>query len=470
MKWAKQIFAAALFCVISGPADALTFEQARHLLARTGFGLASPAEIEAILPLGYEQAVDRILDGVKTEATTPVPEFMATPSSRPRGKEKTAENRKAFRRLVNSDKKALKSWWVREMVTTASPFTEHMVLFWHNHFVSEMRKVKLGNMMYQQNAIFRKQALGNFATMVRDVSKGPAMLVYLDGNKNKRGKPNENFAREFLELFTMGEGQGYTEQDIKEAARAFTGWAVNPKTGKFVFNKKQHDTDRKTIFGRSGNFDGDDVIDLVLSRDRPAVFIIEKLWQEFVSQKLDSVEIHKIADQFRGSKYNIRDAMKGILMSKGFRQPSVVGQLIKSPVELIIGSFRLTEIEALPASRVQNQLRQLGQDILDPPDVKGWRGHQNWITSETILKREQFANFFMRGVRLPGDLAMADDSMGQEKYSATWPDKLIVEKGADVASVSRHLLSHQPSLQRSTNGKNLNLIKNLILDPVYQLK
>src|SRR5262249_29029965 len=213
----------------------LEFEEARHLLARTSFG-GTLADIEALRPLTYDAAVDRLLNGVRQRPHTAPPAWVDEPPPSPlERRTRGEEERKAFREQMREHGLALKGWWYEEMLSTDSPFTERMTLFWHNHFTSSLQKVRWPAFLYQQNLLLRQHAVGNFRTILHSITKDPAMILYLDSQTNRKRAPNENFARELLELFTLGEGH-YSEQDIKEAARAFTGWEVERRTGRFRFN------------------------------------------------------------------------------------------------------------------------------------------------------------------------------------------------------------------------------------------
>src|SRR4051794_18271395 len=225
---------------------------ARHLLARTGFGPTS-AEVRAYAALSRNEAVDRLLRETNTEPSAAPPASIngSTQVRRP-GPMATAEERKAFQQNETRRAMELRGWWMREMLATPSPLTERMTLFWHNHFVSGEQKVRDARMMYAQNALFRSQSLGNFSTLLHAVAKDPAMVIYLDNAQNRKGAPNENFAREVMELFTLGQGN-YSERDIKEAARAFTGWGVDRASGTFAFRPRLHDDGEKTVFDKHGD-------------------------------------------------------------------------------------------------------------------------------------------------------------------------------------------------------------------------
>ncbi len=289
----------------------------------------------------------------------------------------------------------MRAWWLQEMLATPSPLTERMTLFWHNHFVSSQQKVRIARLMYGQNALLRAHALGNFGTLLHAAAKDPAMLVYLDSAQNRRGQPNENFAREVMELFTAGEGK-YTEADIKEAARAFTGWSVNRETGEYLFRPGAHDYGNKTVLGQSGRFDGDAVLDILLAQPSTAEFITGKLWREFVSPDPEPREVKRIAQAFRGSNYDIKVALRGVLLSDAFWARENRGTLVKSPVEFVVGTLRQLEIPPPNGLPFAVLAAGMGQNLFSPPNVKGWPGGNAWIDANTLLARKQFVDRLAR--------------------------------------------------------------------------
>jgi uncharacterized protein (DUF1800 family) len=265
-------------------ADLLDADDATHLLIRTGFAPA-PADVVAYVGLTRAAAIERVLSTAHTEAVTPLPAWTHdTPLTRAQRNALTQEQRRDEQRQRSQNYDDLRAWWMREILTTPSPLTERMTLFWHNHFTSGQDKVAEPQLMAQQNALLRRYALGSFAAMLHEVAKDPAMLLYLDGASNRKGKPNENFAREVMELFTLGEGQ-YTQHDVSEAARAYTGWGVDPDSLRFDWRPQQHDDGIKTVLGHAGAFDGDAVLDLLLGEPQTAQFVSAKLWREFVSDR-----------------------------------------------------------------------------------------------------------------------------------------------------------------------------------------
>ena len=376
-------------------AQAMGFDDARHLLWRTSFG-ATPAEIEALASIDYATAVDRLLTKTHPQALTAAPAWVNEGPASLRQRQQQANNaRKAEgaqvqgARPVQEEGRELRVWWVEEMLATDQPLIEKMTLFWHNHFTSSMAKVRYVPSLYWQNVLFRLEALGNFATLLKAVARDPAMLIYLDGVRSVARQPNENFGRELLELFTLGEGH-YSEADIKNAARAFTGWSIDRDTGHFVDHLQQHDGGEKTFLGQTGNFNGDDIIAIVLRQPRTAETIVEKLWREFISLKPDPGEVKRLAAIFRNGGYEMKPLMRALLLSPAFRDPANRGALIKSPVELIVGTVHVLGLPVPEKTGLVRMMAGLGQSPFDPPNVKGWPGGEAWITTNTLLLRQQF--------------------------------------------------------------------------------
>jgi uncharacterized protein (DUF1800 family) len=303
MHWLTRSLAfvvTALLVPIVAQAAPMGADDARHLLNRAGFG-AAPKEVAAYAQLSRTEAVERLLATTRTVAQTPPPAWVSEPILPPRElRGMSPESRKAF--IAGEIRRGLdlRAWWVNEMATTPSQLTERMTLFWHNHFVSSRRKVHYTRLMYEQNVLLRRYATGSFVALLHAVGKDPAMVIHLDSAQNRKGQPNENFAREVMELFTLGEGH-YTETDVREAARAFTGWSIDRDTGAYKFRRFIHDNGTKTVLGRSGNFDGDDVLDILLAQPATAEFVVAKMWRELVSPEPDPAEVHRIAAAFHAS-------------------------------------------------------------------------------------------------------------------------------------------------------------------------
>ncbi len=436
-------------------AGALTPDEARHLLVRTGFD-ASPDAVTKLAPLTWERAVQQVLNTAHEQPLTAAPTWINDLPPDPRQiKELDDEARKQIQKQTRERAVELKTWWYREMLNTDSPLTEHMTLFWHNHFTSSMRKVKWPAYLYRQNLLLRRYALGNYRDLLHTVAHDPAMLVYLDGQQNRREKPNENFARELLELFTLGEGH-YTERDIKEAARAFTGWMVDRRTGEFQMNARQHDGGEKNFLGRRGKIGGDEVIEIILEQPRAAEFIVQKLWREFVSDKPDPQEIDRLATLLRNNRYEMRPLMQALLTSPAFRDPANRGALVKSPVELLVGTARQLQIPVAEPFNLARAGIRLGQDVFDPPNVKGWPGGQTWITSNTLLARRQILEQMLRGAE-----------MGTTRKSGTMTASM--NDVGDMDKLKPLLLPLEP-VNPPTKDQGTQRLRSWILDPVYQLK
>jgi len=395
---ALMVFGAANARALEATAR-LGTEDARHLLARTGFG-PTQQEIRAFSGLTREQAVTRMLSEAGQQPSLAPPEWTAEPIQ-PRSVIRNAPEDQRRPLLVQENQQnnrrtfELRAWWINEMLATPAPLLERMTLFWHNHFTSSQQKVRFPQLMYRQNALLRENALGNFGTLLHAASKDPAMIIYLDSASNRKGKPNENFAREVMELFTLGEGN-YSETDIREAARAFTGWSVDVETGKFINRRAQHDTGTKTILGKSGRFDGDEVLDILLTQTRTAEYIIEKMWREFVSPVPDRREVQRVARAFRDSGYEIKVALRELLLSPAFWSDDNRAVLVKSPAEFVVGTLRQFDVPVANATPFAFVMSGLGQNLFAPPNVKGWPGGEAWINSATLLSRKQFVERLFR--------------------------------------------------------------------------
>jgi uncharacterized protein (DUF1800 family) len=486
---------------------ALGYDNARMLLDRSGFG-PTPAEIARFSVMTREQAVRTLLAETRTTAMTPPPAWTtdAAALAYPRGPDASEAERKAFAQRQVREGLELRGWWIGEMRTTTSPLTERMTLFWHNHFVSSQQKVKLAVLMYQQNVTLRAQALGNFSTLLHAIARDPAMVIYLDSAQNRKGAPNENFAREVMELFTLGEGH-YTEQDVKEAARAFTGWSLDRSTGQFVFRRFVHDDGDKTVLGRSGNLDGDQVLDILLAQPQTSEFIVRKLWREFVSPDPDDAEVRRIARLFRDSGYDIKTAMQALLTCDAFYAPANRGTLVKSPVELVVGTLRQFDLHPADPLPFAVAAAGMGQNLFSPPNVKGWPGQDAWINSSTLLARKRFLDRVFRadGAPGPGMLAVADvpamapmprqalapagaqdvDRARQVAFrramdraldsvqfdSSAWFATLSVgTESQRTAAAERFLLAIPPQAAPDPAADPLTVVRALVLDVTYQLK
>lgn len=456
-----------------------------HLLARTGFA-PTTEELSRYAQLSRTAAVDRLLAQTTQQASTPVPAELTVYTPPPRFQDLSEDEKKQFRRQEIQQGIQLRAWWMQEMVSTDSPLTEHMTLFWHNHFVSSQQKVKFSELMLTQNQLLRRYALGNFGEMLHAVAKDPAMIIYLDNLQNNKAQPNENFAREVMELFTLGIGN-YTETDVKEAARAFTGWSLDRTNGTFLKRPFPHDNGKKTVLGQSGNFDGDDVLDILLQQPATAVLITQKLWRDLISSPPDPALVEKMAAQFRNQHYEIRPLLRAMLLSDAFWSTQNRGTLVKSPVELLVGSVRQLDIHQLDPRVLALTSRQLGQDLFAPPNVKGWPGGDSWINSTTLLNRKQFLDKLTRGadMSLPEQTIMmqamstpeqrlarlTDRGMNNLDYNPDkWLSNLGKQSGERYLRAEKLLLAIAPSQPLRPELPAADFIHALLLNPVYQLK
>jgi uncharacterized protein (DUF1800 family) len=373
-----------------------------------------------------------------------------------------------------------------------------MTLFWHNHFVSAQPKVRYAPLMYRQNVLLRAHALGNFGQLLHAVSRDPAMLIYLDGVLNRRGQPNENFAREVMELFTLGPGQ-YTETDIKEAARAFTGWSLDPDGFTFTNRRLLHDGGEKTVLGRTGRLTGGDVLDQLLAHPATARFVVAKLWREFVSPEPDAARLEAIAVAFRKSSYDIKTVMRLVLSQPEVVAPQPDHYLVKSPVELVVGLTRQSGGQLRQPVGAALTVAQMGQNLFAAPSVRGWPGGEAWINTQTLLARRQF----LQGVTAqPGKDAMTHALMTapidgmtplergdalRRRLAIAQANALLIPAGewlkrtadlsperpttaADVRRLAAALGAIAPVAQPIAGELSLDVLRTLLVDPSYQLK
>jgi uncharacterized protein (DUF1800 family) len=379
---------------------------AAHLLRRAGFG-GSPADIDRFASMSPRDAVDALIRFPDTSALPARPALQDPPVPPPglyRGFQAgmaadpaTADARKAFQmennRIRRENLIAMQTWWLEGMIATSAPLQEKMTLFWHGHFTSSPEKGTTAQELLMQNLLFRQYALGNVRDLTLHVAQDPAMLRYLDNNVNVKAHPNENFARELMELFTLGIGN-YSEQDIRESARAFTGWTFqrNPDgTGSFIENGRTHDDGVKTFLGQSGNFGGGDVVNTIFQQPASARFFATKLLAFFVYEDPEPQLVDQVAVLLRKSNFEVRPVMSTLLRSNVFFSDRAYRALVKSPVEFVVGTHQLFGVTQVVPIELAT-LRQMGQVLFYPPNVKGWDGGAAWLNSQTILTRENFAN------------------------------------------------------------------------------
>jgi len=391
-------------------------ERAAHLLERAGFG-GTPEDVSRLASLTPQQAVDSLVDyqridnsdarafeesGVWDAGMDPFPSSRAEavrlgrehgealgvkvlPEGSPRRLQPVVDKFFYGLRANSIETQRLGVWWANRMLTTKRPLEEKLTLFWHGHFATGDAKVRDYRMMLRQNEMLRKHAEGPLRDLLVGILEDPAMLVYLDNGENVKKHPNENFGRELLELFTMGVGH-YTERDVREAARAFTGWTNDVLA--FKVDKDQHDAGDKTFLGRTGPLDGTDIIDTILNQNVTGEFVAAKMYRYFVRDEISPAVRTELGRSFKGSRYQVRPLLKRIFLSRDFYSPASTATQIKSPVVLVVSTYRKMGLRALPTVPDFGRLTGgLGQTLFDPPNVAGWAGGRTWITPATLLQR-----------------------------------------------------------------------------------
>ncbi|MDE3009548.1 MAG: DUF1800 domain-containing protein [Pseudomonadota bacterium] len=414
-----------------------TTARAAHLLERAGFG-ATPEEIERSYQLGAREAVRQLVhpqgpedpgvrafepSGIPDQGIDPFPDTRpaATDAAKARGEALGVQAKPSGNRRLQPvvDKfffwvrasllecNRIAYWWADRMLRTRHPLVEKMALFWHGHFATHEDKVRDWRKMLQQLELFQRQGLGNFRSLMIAVAQDPAMLAFLDAGVNVKGRPNENFAREIMEMFTMGVGH-YSEHDIREAARAFTGW--NYEGARFVVRADQHDDGDKEVFGQHGAFDGVQVIDLILQQPATADYLAGRIYRYLVREEADAATVHRLGEVLRANHYDIAPLLETILLSRDFYSSASTGTRIKSPVELVVGTYHRLGLHEIPGMPDFNEVtRALGQHLLHPPTVAGWAYGAGWITPGLLMERGNFAH----DVLFPDFLAPSNDRYPQ---------------------------------------------------------
>jgi uncharacterized protein (DUF1800 family) len=388
--------------------DSFGLHHAALLARRTMFG-ATREGLEQMVSQGLEATLEQLFD--------------YSLESHPNNPFKPTANMEDPEQVQLSQRR-----WLFEMIHGEEPFREKLALFWSNHFVIGVDKVRKASMVSQYLETLYKHSLGLFETLTLETSKTPAMLRYLDNVQNNKKNPNENFARELLELFTLGIGH-YSEDDVAAAARAFTGWTFKkdsePYT--FIFNKKQHDEASKTFLGESGNFTGEDIIARCARHDATAFFVAQKIWRGFVASAVDAYKAKELATTFRETNGDLKTIFRELFSSQAFYESA--GQLVKSPLDYVVGTLRnfgVTPLDKETYKQFQQTLVNLGQVPLAPPHVAGWVGGRSWISDSTLLARINLARTIARGQKL-------------YPHHATAADINVVLFGSATSLVEKHL-------------------------------
>ena len=450
------------------------YAQARHLLWRAGFG-GTPTQIQKLVSWGPEKSVDTLLEGTRIEGDPPSFSEFDKDIMRPATEEERAAQA-AARRSQNEDVLAkfrnerqarerddrrqmaeMQKWWLKRMIETPRPLEEKMTLFWHGLLATSYRTIENSFHMLKQNEMFRRNATGNFGQMLFELIRDPAMLAYLDNNDSRKGRANENLAREIMELFALGIGN-YTENDIKEGARALTGYTFVDDD--FVFQRNNHDTGEKSIFGKKGNFDGDGFVRAILERRECSQYIAERVYGFFCSDVPPAerggsktlpdeqrAAIKSMSNALLAAKYDMKPMLKKLFMSEHFYSPTFMNEQIKSPVVLVVGAARSLNTPTRDLSILTDALDLMGQNIFFPPSVKGWEGGRSWINTSTLFVRQNIMAYLLTGKKPQGYDANADE----QRYD---PTGLLSElqaegKASDPAAVADYMmrltLGHAPS-------------------------
>src|SRR6202142_3463887 len=434
------------------------YDFAAHLLERAGFG-GTPAEIEALANLTPAEAVARMVrfkgtgerqlppfdeSGIHDAGIEPFPPSrpavtdLAKKTGQALGIQVKPEGNRRLQPVVDKffywlrasvlETNRVAYWCANRMVASPRPLEEKMTLFWHGHFASNESKVRDYRKLLHQVELFQRQGTGNFGRLLLAAAQDPAMLIFLDAGVNVKGASNENFAREIMELFTMGVGH-YTEQDIREAARAFTGW--NYVDLKFVVNKDQHDDSEKTFLGKTGRFDGVEVIDIIMQQPATADYIAGKIYRFFVREDLSPELQNQLGAVLRQSHYEITPLLEKIFLSRDFYSPASVGTQIKSPVELAVSTYRKLGLASIPGvPDFKSATGALGQQLFAPPTVAGWAGGQSWITPGLLLERGNFA----RDVLFPDINFVAPDRVAASEEVRRVADR--IRQGMDITTAT----------------------------------
>lgn len=376
---------------------------AAHLLNRAGWG-GTPPEVARLQSLGRSGAVAQLLDFQAAPVASTEPDW-AHPDPDRAGKLRTLrdapeEKRQELLREIQKENRQhlleLQYRWLKRMTQEGAPLQEKLTLFWHGHFATSAQKVRSPRLMYRQNELFRTHCAGHWPTLLDSVTRDPAMLLYLDQAESKPGHPNENYARELMELFTLGEGN-FTEQDVTETARALTGLTYDRRQQEAVHRPRLRDRQPKTLFGETGDFNERDVVRVITRQPAAAPFIAAKLWQYFAGKEVAPAEAEVLGTELLRHDYQFAPFLRTVFSSCEFYDLRWRRQQIKSPVQLLVGACRQLERALPPAPIALNALRQLGQELFNPPNVKGWDGGIAWINTATLLTRHQLAQLLTTG-------------------------------------------------------------------------
>lgn len=417
---------------------------AAHLLRRAGFG-GTPPQVAHLASMPMNAAVDSLVNFPSTESL-PAPADLYSlgqaiaelvPGGRPALLD-DMQRREIFKEIRQKERRSilsLQNWWLNRMLTTPAPLQEKMALYFHGHFTTAaIQKGVDPQMVYNQNQLFRTNALGNLRELTWQVSIDPAMLLYLDNASNVVQHPNENYARELMELFTLGVDH-YTENDVRESARAWSGWIVNRRTAQAQYVARRHDNGSKTFLGRTGNWSGRDIVEIIFRQPACATFWANSLLSFFVYNSPEPQLIEAVASLIQKNDYNLKPVLSTLLRSNVFYSERAYRALVKSPVEFVVGTYQAFELQQIDL-RAQRALSQMGQILFYPPNVAGWPGGANWLTSQTMIVR---ANFVASLVNSP--------AMGE----SAWLQKMLMNASQTALNLVSTILYGDASMSATAD-------------------
>jgi uncharacterized protein (DUF1800 family) len=456
-------------------------KQIKHLYARAGFGIRFE-DLHDQQNWSIKKTVKKLFKS--SEIIEPLNAINENIDLRQHPATQTDDEKRALQEDRNKQERALNDAWFKQLSETNAQLREKMTLFWHNHFACN-----IGNAYYEQelNNVERASALGNFKTLLLQVSQTAAMLQFLNNQQNQKGHPNENFARELMELFTLGRGN-YSEQDIKESARSFTGWAFNYKTGAYAFNPRVHDEGMKTFLGKTANFCGEDIMNIITDNKQTTTFLCSKLYRYFVNDVPDAGHISQMADVLYNADYEIKPLLEFVFTADWFYEDRNIGNLVKSPVDLLVGLNRQFYISYQNPDVLMQFQRTLGQVLFRPPNVAGWPGGRSWIDSSSLMYRMKIPSTILNagfidftGKATPEDEAYLASQRKQQlnvikrvQAQPDW-DKFLKDIPPNTSGVQIAQFMLEPKLDKTVTDEvnRLTDIKSTVIQivstPEYQL-
>ncbi|MGA0332597.1 MAG: DUF1800 domain-containing protein [Kiritimatiellia bacterium] len=455
---------------------------AAHLAVRAGFGPA-PAELDHLQTLRPAEAVDTFLEPQPPATLADSPEWFQRPEAllrSPQGlsrkelyqmEEQERRNlQRAFQKEQQENLRQARIWWLERMVQSTHPLEEKLTLFWHGHFATSVQKVRGSFPMIQQNLLFRRQGQGSWRQLLLEISQDPAMLIYLDNAGSNKQKPNENYARELLELFTLGEGN-YAEEDIRNAARAFTGWSVHPGRWEFQTRPRQMDLGEKHFLNATGPLRGEEIVDEILRQPQAADFLAERLWKFFASEIPNPAAQRDISRSLRASDFDLHTALRTLFLHEDFYHPSVIRGQIKSPVQLTAHLVRTLQCDPVPGTQMMQACQQLGQKLFEPPSVKGWDGGAAWITASSLSLRYALAKRLIRSKNsFSADLLFPDRTLDRTQVRELLFDRFYHSplREQERAQMDAYL-AQLPPLSEWKHAQMVQVLEQLVQQPQFQL-